>query len=85
MAPVHLVSTFKVLNVSPQKLERLLHLFFGNACLDVKLYDELGKAYRPREWFVAPLDVIEQAVRFIISGEITKYRYDVDERRIVVR
>ena len=85
MAPVHLLSTFTVANVSPQKLERLLHIFFGKACLEVQLVDADGKAYRPREWFVAPLEVIEQAVRFIINEEITKYRYDVDNRRIVIR
>ncbi len=85
MAPVHLLSTYKVYNTAPNKLESLLHRFFGNACLDVNLYDSNEQLYRPREWFVAPLDVIEQAVRFILNGEIVKYRYDLERGEIVGR
>ena len=85
MAPVHLVCTYKVFNVEPHKLESLLHRFFGNACLDVNLTDGNGQLYRPREWFVAPFEVIEQAVLFILNGEIVKYRYDVERGEIVGR
>lgn len=85
MAPVHLLSTYKVYNTAPQKLESLLHRFFGSACLDVNLFDGNGQLYRPREWFVAPFEVIEQAVLFILNGEIVKYRYDVGRQEIVGR
>ena len=85
MAPVHILNTYEVFNIPPNKLEHLLHRFFGRACLDVHLEDGTGKIYRPREWFVAPLEVIEQAVAFIINGEIVKWRYDVDRGEIVGR
>lgn len=85
MASVHLESTYKVYNAAPQKLESLLHRFFGNACLDVNLYDSNDQLYRPREWFVAPFEVIEQAVLFILNGEIVKYRYDLERGEIVGR
>ena len=83
MAPVHLLGTFKVYNTPPQKLESLLHRFFGNACLDVNLHDHNGQLYRPREWFVASYEIIEQAVLFILNGEIVKYRYDLERGEIV--
>jgi hypothetical protein len=76
MAPVRIVTTYKCYNLNPQKFEQLLHNFFGAACLNVDVFDEAGKRYTPREWFIAPLDIIEQAVQLIISGEIVKYKYD---------
>lgn len=85
MAEVHLVSEYEVYNVEPAKFESLLHRFFGTACLDIDIEDEDGVRSRPREWFVAPFDIIEQAIHFIISGEIVKYQYDVERREIVVR
>ena len=47
-----------------------------------------GKAHKPhtpREWFIAPLDIIEQAVQLIISGEIVKYWYDGEKEEVLVR
>ncbi len=82
MAKVHLVEVFECYNVNPQKLESLLHTFFGKACLNVDVHDKNGKRCTPREWFIAPLEVIEQAIALIISGEIVDYRYDQDLKRI---
>jgi hypothetical protein len=70
MAPVKIVTTFLCYNLNPQKLELLLHTFFGNSCLNIDIFDNNGKRHTPREWFIAPLDVIEQAIEYIISGEI---------------
>ncbi len=85
MAEVKLVTAFKCYNMNTQKFEQLLHNFFGSACLNVDVFDAQGKRYTPREWFIAPLDIIEQAVHLIISGEVVKYRYDADSSVIVVR
>lgn len=76
MAPVQIVETFECFNLNPQKLELLLHRFFGKACLEVDVFDRSGKRYTPREWFMVPLPVIEEAVELIISGEIINYMYD---------
>jgi hypothetical protein len=84
-APVAIVSAYQCYNLNPQKLELLLHTFFGGACLDIDLYDRDGKRYVPREWFVAPIDMIEQAVILLINGEIIHFRYDLDLQQIVPR
>jgi hypothetical protein len=81
-APVKIVSSYQCYNLKPQKLEQLLHTFFGKACLDMDLYDKEGKRYAPREWFVAPIAVIEQAVQLLINGEIVHYQYDADKQEI---
>jgi hypothetical protein len=75
MADVRLVMAYKCYNLNPQKFEQLIHNFFGAACLNVDVFDRQGERYTPREWFVAPLDIIEQAIKLIISGDIIKYRY----------
>ena len=82
LAPVHIVEIIKCYNANPQKLELLLHQFFGKVCLDVDVFDKNGKRYIPREWFVTPLPVIEEAINLIISGEIVNCFYD-EELQII--
>ncbi len=84
MAPVSIVETYRCYNINPQKFEDLIHAFFGEVCLNLEVQDSKGKKHIPREWFVVPLDVIEQAIYFILNGEIAKYRYDVDNQQIVL-
>ena len=85
MADVQIVSAFEVYNVNPHKLEQLIHKFFSNSCLDIDIVDEKGHIHKPREWFVAPLNVIEEAIELIISGKIIDYRYDSDSESIVLK
>lgn len=84
MAPVHIVETFECFNLNPQKLELLLHRFFGKVCLDVDVFDRDGKRTTPREWFIAPLPVVEEALGLIISGEILDCFYD-NELKLICR
>jgi len=85
MADVQTVSAYEVYNVNPHKLEQLIHQFFGNSCLDIDIIDGNGKLHRPREWFIAPLNVIDEAIELIVSGEIINYRFDDLTDRIVSR
>lgn len=75
MAPVKVVEVFECYNLNPQKFELLLHTFFGKACLNVDVYDKTGKRFSPREWFIAPLHIIEAAANMLINGDIINYRY----------
>jgi len=76
MAEVDIVGVWKCWNMNPQKFEQLLHTFFGHVCLDIDIYDSVGMRHTPREWFVVPRDVINQAISLIISGEVVDYIYD---------
>jgi hypothetical protein len=82
MAPVAIMTTFRCFNLKPHRLENLLHTFFGAACLEIEVRDEEGNAFIPKEWFIAPIQVITRAVELLISGEITEYEYDVDREQI---
>lgn len=83
MAPVQIVTAYKCYNMNPQKLELLLHTFFGTSCLNVDVFDVKGRRTSPREWFIAPLTIIESVIEMLVSGEIINYKYDVDTQRIV--
>ncbi len=85
MAPVSIVSAYRCFNMNPQKLEQLLHNFFGSACLNIDIYDANGKRFVPREWFVAPFGVIEKSIELILSGEIIQYKFDTETQVISSR
>jgi hypothetical protein len=36
-----------------------------------------------KEWFIAPLHVIEQAIHYIMAGSIINYRYDDINEEII--
>ena len=76
MAQVKTVASYEVYNVNPHKLEQLIHKFFSNTCLDIDILDEKGSIHRPREWFIVPLDIIEEAIELIINGKIINYHYN---------
>ncbi|CAN6135284.1 Bacteriophage T5, Orf172 DNA-binding [Methylophilaceae bacterium] len=76
MSPVKVEAVYECFNLNPQKFELLLHTFFGESCLEVSVKDLNGKEHKPREWFIAPMRVIEVAVRLLINGEIINYSYN---------
>lgn len=83
LAEVEVVATFKLSNINRKMLEALLHKFFGSARLDMELKDRFGGQVEPREWFLVPLPVIEEAIEKLIDGTITDYRYDAGTARLV--
>lgn len=84
-AEVHKVATYVCYNRNADKLESLLHRFFAEACLDVDLNLENGQRLNPREWFVVPFDVIEEAIQLILNEQIVNYRYNKETKRIEVK
>ncbi len=76
MADVKIEAAYKCFNMNPQKLENLLHKFFGNYCLDIEIFDAKGKKHHPREWFIVPFNIIEEAIKLIITERIVDYEYN---------
>ena len=77
------MATYELYNINRNKLEKLLHRFFENARLDVRIQDRFGKPVSPREWFVVPIDCIEEAIERIKDKSIQSYKYDVKEAKLV--
>ncbi|MFT7879056.1 MAG: GIY-YIG nuclease family protein [Sulfurimonas sp.] len=84
LADVEIVSTYKLANINPTKLEKLLHKFFDGARLDVELKDRFDIPVKPREWFLVPLKVIEQVIEKIKDGSIGQYCYDPKNAEIIL-
>jgi len=45
----------------------------------------MGVPVKPREWFLVPLPVIDEAVKRIQDGSITDYVYDPAQAMLVRR
>lgn len=84
LADVEVVATYDLYNINRVKLENLIHRVFDPARLDIDIKDRFGKPVVPREWFLVPLFVVDEAVERIKDGSITQYIYDPDSARLVV-
>ncbi len=78
MADVETVASYELHNIDRTRLEHVIHRVFGAARLDIEVKDRFGQPVVPREWFLAPLFVIDEAIGRIRDGTITGYVYDRD-------
>jgi hypothetical protein len=83
LADVEVVATYRLFNINRSKLENIIHKVFSPARLDVAIADRFGNPVVPREWFLVPLFIIDEAVERIKDGTITRYRYDPNSASLV--
>jgi hypothetical protein len=83
LADVEVVASYKLTSINRTKLENLFHRIFAPAQLDLTIHDRFGNPVRPREWFLVPLHVIDEAVHRIRNGSITDVVYDPTAARLV--
>ena len=83
LAEVEVVASYKLAGVNRTKLEGIFHRIFAPAQLDLTIQDRFGHPVRPREWFLVPLHVIDEAVQRIRDGSITNVVYDPKTARLV--
>lgn len=83
LADVEVVATYKLHNLNRTRLEAIFHRVFAAAQLDLMIEDRFGQPVRPREWFLVPLQVIDEVVERIKDKSITGYVYDPTNARLV--
>jgi hypothetical protein len=83
LADVEVVATYKLHNLNRAKLESIFHRLFGAAQLDLIIEDRFGHPVKPREWFLVPLHVIDEAVESIRDGSITNLAYDPEMAKLI--
>lgn len=76
LADVEVVTTYQLYHINQTKLENLLHRVFERGRLEITLTDRFGNPVSPREWFLVPLFVIDEAIERIRDGSITNYKYE---------
>jgi hypothetical protein len=83
LADVEVVATYTLHNVNRTKVEGLFHKIFAAAQIDVTIDDRFGNPVKPREWFLVPLAVIDEAVKRIQDGSIVKMAYDTKLAKLI--
>jgi hypothetical protein len=83
LADVEVVATYKLVGINRTKLENIFHRIFASAQLDLTIHDRFGNPVRPREWFLVPLHVIDEAVNAIRGGSIVDRMYDPKTAQLV--
>lgn len=82
LADVEVVATYKLHNLNRVRLENIFHRLFGAAQIELTIEDRFGNPVKPREWFLVPLHVIDEAVQRIRDGSITGMVYDPTTARL---
>ena len=85
LADVEVVATYELFNINRSKLENLIHRIFDPARFDVEILDRFGRPVVPREWFMVPLFVIDEAVERIRDRTIVNFIYDPKTAQLVER
>lgn len=83
LAGVEVVATYKLHNLNRTRLENIFHRLFGAAQLDLTIEDRFGHLVKPKEWFLVPLHVIDEAVQHIRDGSVTEVTYDPKTAQLV--
>ena len=76
MAPVEIVSTYKIVNMHSQKFEDLVHQVFKEVNFRFKVADDMGIMHEATEWYQVPLEIIDSVVQRIMDGSIVYYSYN---------
>ncbi|QUN44775.1 GIY-YIG nuclease family protein [Burkholderia cenocepacia] len=83
LGKVEVVTTYKLAGVDRTKVENLIHKIFASAQIDLEILDRFGKPVRPREWFLVPLKIIDEAIQSILNGTILNKVYDRETGTLV--
>ena len=83
VADAEIIATYELYNINRVKLENLIHRVFDPAQLEIEIRDRFGNLVKPRERFLVPLFVVNEAVERIRDGSITGYVYDPKAARLV--
>ena len=86
LAPVEVVATYDLVNLSWRKVEGLLHRFFDAARpRDLWITDRFGRRVYPREWFYVLPEHVSRAVQALREGNLHKLEYDPKSQTIQER
>ena len=76
MDKVKIVASWKTYNMNTQKFENLIHQFFSAVQFRIEVKNTEGVKHRPKEWYLAPLGIIETVISRIVDKSIVDYRYN---------
>jgi hypothetical protein len=83
LAEVDVVATYKLYDVHRSRLEALIHRVLHKVRYDIEIPDRFGKLVRPREWFLVPLDIVDEIVACISDGSLVGMTYDPQTVKLI--
>ena len=75
-ADVEIVAVWKVYNVKTVNIENAIHHLFDKVQLQLT-----AGGYTPKEWYVVPLDIVDDAINILMSGK--KVAYDDSLQQLI--
>jgi len=85
LSKVKVVLTVRCYNINVFQLEGTIHDFFSKSNVNFEIIDKDGNTHHPKEWFIAPLSIIEEAISLIVNNDISRYEYNPEMKLIVKR
>lgn len=73
-ADVEVVATWRVYNVKSSTFEALIHKLFSIVQLQITV-----DGHHPKEWFIVPLRIIEEAINAIIANKTIEYNHQFQQ------
>lgn len=83
MNEVEVVLTVRCYNLDVPYLEASIHSFFRNVNVYFEVRDDEGIMHYPKEWFIVPIKIIEEAIPLIVDKKIDGFRYDKNLQMII--
>lgn len=83
LSDVKIILTARCYNINVFQLEGAIHDFFSKSNISFEVIDKDGNIHHPKEWFIAPLSIIEEAISLIVNNDISKYEYNAEMKLIV--
>lgn len=80
MAPVEIVSSYKIVNMHSQKFEALVHQVLQEVNFRFQVADDKGELHEATEWYVVPLDIIDSIIQKIMNGTIVYFSYNKEQQ-----
>ncbi len=80
MAPVEIVSTYKIVNMHSQKFEDLVHQVLQEVNFRFKVADDKGEMHDATEWYQVPLEIIDSIIQKIMNGTIVYFSYNKEQQ-----
>ena len=80
MAPVEIVSTYKIVNMHSQKFEDLVHQVLQTVNFRFRVADDKGEMHEAMEWYQVPLEIIDSIIQKIMNGTIIYFAYNKEQQ-----
>lgn len=84
LSDVKIILTARCYNINLFELEGAIHDFFSVSNISFEVVDKTGNIHHPKEWFIAPISIIEEAINLIVNDDITQYKYNSEMQLIVM-